>query len=251
MTMEDHLKVVIDAEDSSSHTTSGLVGLHRFIVMPRYLVCSPAFIFMLLTLCLATSTVNMLMHTPVLFQCLSFLLLVCCTRIFSRLIVTALVFFHWKIFCYEDKQGSVFCFCSQNKFDALVLFFNSFVSVLFNQSGPVYSCYSFCYKYNFYFCNCKLLVHSLNRTSNVIEQLNKIVVVNLSFFIALVWCLLLGFEPNKFIVFMISSLLFIVALYFRDYFKMISEGIMLALVMHPFDIGDHCIIDNEQVIQFL
>lgn len=110
MTMEDHLKVVIDAEDSSSHTTSGLVGLHRFIVMPRYLVCSPAFIFMLLTLCLATSTVNMLMHTPVLFQCLSFLLLVCCTRIFSRLIVTALVFFIERYFVMKTNKALYFVF---------------------------------------------------------------------------------------------------------------------------------------------
>ncbi|KAK1378677.1 hypothetical protein POM88_025421 [Heracleum sosnowskyi] len=28
----------------------------------------------------------------------------------------------------------------------------------------------------------------------------------------------------------------------------ISNGIMLAIVMHLFDIGDHCIIDKEQVL---
>ncbi|KAL8110719.1 hypothetical protein AgCh_026456 [Apium graveolens] len=94
----------------------------------------------------------------------------------------------------------------------------------------------------------KLLVRSLSSTSNIIKQLNRIVNVNLSFLVALVWCFLLGFGPTKFVVFMISSLLFIVALLFRDYLKMISEGIMLVLVMHPFDIGDHCIIDSEQLV---
>lgn len=95
----------------------------------------------------------------------------------------------------------------------------------------------------------KLVVHSLSSTSKVIEQLNKIVVVNLLFLVALVWwCLLLGFQPNKFVVFMISSLLFVVGFLFRDFCKLISEGIMLAIVMHPYDIGDHCIIDNEQLV---
>ncbi|WOH04592.1 hypothetical protein DCAR_0624003 [Daucus carota subsp. sativus] len=93
----------------------------------------------------------------------------------------------------------------------------------------------------------KLVLQSLNNTSNVIEQLNKLVSVNLSFLVALVWCLLMGLGTTKFLLF-ISSHLLLLVLFFGDYCQMICEGILLAIVMHPFDIGDHCIIENEQLM---
>ncbi|KAK1360972.1 hypothetical protein POM88_045446 [Heracleum sosnowskyi] len=93
----------------------------------------------------------------------------------------------------------------------------------------------------------KHVVHSLNNTSNVIEQLDKIVSVNLSILVALGWCLLMGFGTTKFLVF-ISSHLLLLVYFFGDYCKMICEGFLLAIVLHPFDLGNHCIIDNEQLM---
>ncbi|KAK1360970.1 hypothetical protein POM88_045444 [Heracleum sosnowskyi] len=93
----------------------------------------------------------------------------------------------------------------------------------------------------------KLVIHLINNSSTVIKQLNRIVLVNLSFLVALLWCLLMGFRTTKLLVYISSHLLPLVFV-FGNYCKMICEGIMLAIVMHPFDIGDHCIIDNEQLV---
>ena len=43
----------------------------------------------------------------------------------------------------------------------------------------------------------------------------------------------------------------VLAYMFGDYRNIICEGIMQAIVMHPFDIGDHYIINNDQVNQYL
>ena len=95
----------------------------------------------------------------------------------------------------------------------------------------------------------KLLVHLLHSTSTVIEELNKVILVNLFSLVALVWYLLMGFGTTRFIVYISSDHLFLLVFIFGNFCKMICDGIMLAIVMHPFDIGDLCIIDNEQVIE--
>ncbi|WOH04594.1 hypothetical protein DCAR_0624005 [Daucus carota subsp. sativus] len=94
----------------------------------------------------------------------------------------------------------------------------------------------------------KLLVHLLHSTSTVIEELNKVILVNLFSLVALVWYLLMGFGTTRFIVYISSDHLFLLVFIFGNFCKMICDGIMLAIVMHPFDIGDLCIIDNEQVV---
>lgn len=95
------------------------------------------------------------------------------------------------------------------------------------------------------------MVHLLKSTSTVIEELNKVVLVNLYFLVALVWCLLMGFGATRFVVFISSDHLLLLVFIFGNFCKMICEGIMLAIVVHPFDIGDHCIIDKEQVTHCL
>ncbi|KAK1360961.1 hypothetical protein POM88_045435 [Heracleum sosnowskyi] len=94
----------------------------------------------------------------------------------------------------------------------------------------------------------KLVVHLLKYNSTVIEELNIVVLVNLSFLVALMWCVLMGFGATRFVVFISSDHLLLLVFIFGNFCKMICEGIMLAIVMHPFDIGDHCIIDKEQLV---
>ncbi|KAK1388446.1 hypothetical protein POM88_016624 [Heracleum sosnowskyi] len=404
--MEEQIEVVIETEASSSHTTFS--SLRKFPVMLKHLLSSPAILFILLILFLATSTINILMHTSVLFQCLSFPILVCCSCIFSRLIFTVLLFSIERFLVMKTNKALYFVFALKTSVECFFLSSSILLSLLlfrkpdlgifvvhfvtntlatfvfatgmwilknvilkvldcqfhdknffydmqnlisdenvfqtllgparrsndsdnrtkkahlkwikeafakmfyllctrlpticdalenskFEDEHPVEHAVSMVYtnltnkeirdiqetdlllvmkkgdipnvlqlfdgaaetksiteaslrKWMVKLCNQrKLLVHSLSSTSNVIEQLNKVVVVNLSFLVALVWCLVLGIEPNKFVVFMISSLLVIVTLSFGGYCKIISEGIMLAIVMHPYDIGDHCIIDHEKL----
>lgn len=108
--MGDHFQVVFETEDSSLHTTYGSSNLHKFLVILKHVACSPPFLSILQALCLATSTINVLIHTPMLFQWLAFLFFVCCTCVFCRLIVTALVLFIERYFVMKTDKALYFVF---------------------------------------------------------------------------------------------------------------------------------------------
>lgn len=110
MEMVDQFDILIGAEESSLHTTHGSSSLNKFPFMLKHLVCSPAFLFILLALCLATSTINILIYTSMLFEWLAFLFSVCCTCVFSHLIVTALVYFVERYFVMKTDKALYFVF---------------------------------------------------------------------------------------------------------------------------------------------
>jgi small-conductance mechanosensitive channel len=61
------------------------------------------------------------------------------------------------------------------------------------------------------------------------------------------WLLILGIATTQFFVF-IGSQLLVAAFVFGNTMKTIFEGIIFLFVMHPFDVGDRCEIEEVQVM---
>ncbi|XP_047333961.1 mechanosensitive ion channel protein 10-like [Impatiens glandulifera] len=93
----------------------------------------------------------------------------------------------------------------------------------------------------------KSLAHSLNDTKTAIEELNKIVSGILCVVIVLVWLLLMGLLSTNVLVF-ISSQLLLVVFIFGNTCKTVFEAMIFVFVMHPFDVGDRCVIDGVQMV---
>ncbi|GMQ06003.1 hypothetical protein CsSME_00050768 [Camellia sinensis var. sinensis] len=93
----------------------------------------------------------------------------------------------------------------------------------------------------------KLLVHSLNDTKTAIEELNKILSGIILVVIIIVWLLLMGFATTQVLVF-ISSQLLLVAFMFGNTCKTVFEALIFVFVMHPFDVGDRCVIGGVQMV---
>ncbi|CAL5437921.1 unnamed protein product [Camellia sinensis] len=93
----------------------------------------------------------------------------------------------------------------------------------------------------------KLLAHSLNDTKTAIEELNKILSGIILVVIIIVWLLLMGFATTQVLVF-ISSQLLLVAFMFGNTCKTVFEALIFVFVMHPFDVGDRCVIGGVQMV---
>jgi small-conductance mechanosensitive channel len=92
----------------------------------------------------------------------------------------------------------------------------------------------------------KSLAHSLNDTKTAIEELNKIASVIVLIVALIVGLLMMGFLTTQILVF-ISSQLLLVAFMFGNSAKTMFEAIIFVFVMHPFDVGDRCVVDGVQV----
>ncbi|OIT30014.1 PREDICTED: mechanosensitive ion channel protein 10-like [Nicotiana attenuata] len=93
----------------------------------------------------------------------------------------------------------------------------------------------------------RALSHALNDTKTAVKQLNKVVTCILVVIIIIIWLLLVGIATTKVIVFL-SSQLVVAAFIFGNTCKTIFEAIIFVFVMHPFDVGDRCVIDGVQMI---
>ncbi|KAL0407661.1 UNVERIFIED_CONTAM: Mechanosensitive ion channel protein 10 [Sesamum radiatum] len=93
----------------------------------------------------------------------------------------------------------------------------------------------------------KALAHALNDTKTAVKQLNKLVTVILIVIIIVVWLLLTGIATTKVLVFLSSQLVLAVFM-FGNTCKTIFEAIIFVFVMHPFDVGDRCVVDGVQVV---
>lgn len=92
----------------------------------------------------------------------------------------------------------------------------------------------------------KSLAHSLNDTKTAIEELNKLVSAVVCVGIVVVWLLVMGYLTTQVLV-LISSQLLLVVFMFGNSAKTVFEAIIFVFVMHPFDVGDRCVIDGVQV----
>ncbi|KAF7148295.1 hypothetical protein RHSIM_Rhsim03G0229900 [Rhododendron simsii] len=93
----------------------------------------------------------------------------------------------------------------------------------------------------------KALAYSLNDTKTAIEELNKILSGIILVVIIIVWILLMGFATTQVLVF-ISSQLLLVTFIFGNSCKIVFEGLIFVFVMHPFDVGDRCVVDGVQMV---
>ncbi|KAL2327245.1 hypothetical protein Fmac_020672 [Flemingia macrophylla] len=91
------------------------------------------------------------------------------------------------------------------------------------------------------------LVHSLNDTNTAVDDLNTLVSVIVLIVIIIVWLLIMGFLTTQVLVF-ISSQILLVVFMFGNTAKTVFEAIIFIFVMHPFDVGDRCVIDGVQMI---
>lgn len=92
----------------------------------------------------------------------------------------------------------------------------------------------------------KSLAHSLKDTKTAVDELNKLVSVVLLVAIIIVGLLVMGFLTTKILVFISSQLLLLIFM-FGNTAKTVFEAIIFVFVMHPFDVGDRCVIDGVQV----
>lgn len=93
----------------------------------------------------------------------------------------------------------------------------------------------------------KALAHALNDTKTAVRQLDKLVTAILIVIVLLVWLLLMEIATTKVLVFL-SSQVVVAAFMFGNTCKTIFEAIIFVFVMHPFDVGDRCVVDGVQVI---
>ncbi|AES73448.1 putative mechanosensitive ion channel MscS [Medicago truncatula] len=93
----------------------------------------------------------------------------------------------------------------------------------------------------------KALAHALSDTKTAVKQLNKLVTGVLVVVTIIVWLLLMEIATTKVLVFL-SSQLVLAAFMFGNTCKNIFEAIIFVFVMHPFDVGDRCVIDGVELL---
>ncbi|KAK4742785.1 hypothetical protein SAY87_000786 [Trapa incisa] len=91
------------------------------------------------------------------------------------------------------------------------------------------------------------LAHALNDTKTAVKQLNKLVTAILIIVTIIVWFLLTEIATTKVLV-LLSSQLLVAAFIFGNTCKTIFEAIIFVFVMHPFDVGDRCVVDDVPLL---
>ncbi|CAK9234871.1 unnamed protein product [Sphagnum troendelagicum] len=88
---------------------------------------------------------------------------------------------------------------------------------------------------------------SLSDTKTAVNKLHQILNVILFTILIIIWLLVLGIATKNLLVFVSSQLLLVVFI-FGNTCKNIFEAIVFLFVLHPFDVGDRCIIDGTQMV---
>ncbi|XP_066371674.1 mechanosensitive ion channel protein 10-like [Miscanthus floridulus] len=92
----------------------------------------------------------------------------------------------------------------------------------------------------------KSLAHSLNDTKTAVMQLHNLISVIVIIIIIIITLLLMGIATTKILV-VISSQLLVVVFIFGNACKTVFEALIFVFIMHPFDVGDRCVIDGTQM----
>ncbi|KAK3436054.1 hypothetical protein EUGRSUZ_C00714 [Eucalyptus grandis] len=93
----------------------------------------------------------------------------------------------------------------------------------------------------------KALVHALTDTKTAVKQLNKLVTGILIIITIIAWLLLMEIATTKVLVVLLSQLL-VAGFIFKNMCKAIFEAVIFVFIMHPFDVGDRCVIDGVQLM---
>eukprot|EP00850_Spirogloea_muscicola_P006539 SM000031S11548 [mRNA] locus=s31:249300:253819:- [translate_table: standard] len=93
----------------------------------------------------------------------------------------------------------------------------------------------------------KALALSLSDSRTAVKKLNGILNVVTWILIIIIWMLRLGIATTHLLV-LVSSQLLLVVFIFGNMAKTVFEACVFLFVMHPFDIGDRCIIDDKEFV---
>lgn len=88
--------------------------------------------------------------------------------------------------------------------------------------------------------------NTLSSAKEVAEFLNKIISWVLIVATLILWLLLTGLATTKVLVLIVSPLL-AASFVFGDTCKSFFQGIIFVYVVHPFDVGDLCVVDGKLV----
>ncbi|MCO5573233.1 hypothetical protein L7F22_027002 [Adiantum nelumboides] len=88
---------------------------------------------------------------------------------------------------------------------------------------------------------------SLNDTKTAVKKLHRLVDVVVGVAIAIIGLLLLGIATTQLLL-LVSSQLVLVVFIFGNTCKTVFEALVFLFVMHPFDVGDRCLVDGNQVV---
>ncbi|ONK66131.1 uncharacterized protein A4U43_C06F4460 [Asparagus officinalis] len=91
------------------------------------------------------------------------------------------------------------------------------------------------------------LALSLQDTKTAVNQLHKLATAIVIIAVLVITLILTGIATTEVLVF-ISSQLLLVVFMFGNSCKMAFEAIIFVFVMHPFDVGDRCVVDEVQMI---
>nr|8TDK_A Chain A, Mechanosensitive ion channel protein 10 [Arabidopsis thaliana]8TDK_B Chain B, Mechanosensitive ion channel protein 10 [Arabidopsis thaliana]8TDK_C Chain C, Mechanosensitive ion channel protein 10 [Arabidopsis thaliana]8TDK_D Chain D, Mechanosensitive ion channel protein 10 [Arabidopsis thaliana]8TDK_E Chain E, Mechanosensitive ion channel protein 10 [Arabidopsis thaliana]8TDK_F Chain F, Mechanosensitive ion channel protein 10 [Arabidopsis thaliana]8TDK_G Chain G, Mechanosensitive len=93
----------------------------------------------------------------------------------------------------------------------------------------------------------RALAHSLNDTKTAVKQLNKLVTAILMVVTVVIWLLLLEVATTKVLLFF-STQLVALAFIIVSTCKNLFESIVFVFVMHPYDVGDRCVVDGVAML---
>lgn len=94
--------------------------------------------------------------------------------------------------------------------------------------------------------NCIFLANTLSSAKEVVDCLNKIISCLLIAATFILWLLLTGLATTKVLLLIVSPLL-AATFVFGDTCKTLFQGIIFVFVVHPFYVGDLCVIDGNMV----
>ncbi|KAJ7513409.1 hypothetical protein O6H91_24G005900 [Diphasiastrum complanatum] len=93
----------------------------------------------------------------------------------------------------------------------------------------------------------RALALSLNDTKTAVRKLHRIIDALVSMLILVIWLLVLGIASTH-LLFFISSQLLLIAFVFANTCKTTFEAIIFLFVVHPFDVGDRCVVDGVELV---
>ncbi|EEF46122.1 conserved hypothetical protein [Ricinus communis] len=93
----------------------------------------------------------------------------------------------------------------------------------------------------------KALAHALGDTKTAVKQLNKLVTGILIIVTIVIWLLLIEVATTKVLMVLLSQFL-VAAFMAKNTCKTVFEALMFVFVMHPFDVGDRCVVDGVALL---
>ncbi|XP_071698229.1 mechanosensitive ion channel protein 6-like [Rutidosis leptorrhynchoides] len=93
----------------------------------------------------------------------------------------------------------------------------------------------------------RALALSLNDTKTGVNKLHQMLNIVVGILIIVIWLLILKVATTQFFIFLSSQMLLVVFV-FGNTCKTTFEAIIFLFVMHPFDVGDRCEVDDVQMV---